>query len=175
MSQTTSDRPDSDRRPALGEALLALGAVAFGAAVVWQTTQIRVTPAYATVGPRTIPYVLGAGLVLVGLWLLVEALRGGGTAGPGADSEDVDPSLPTDWRTVGLMVMALLVYLVLIEPAGFILASTALFAGAAFAMGSRRPVRDIPLGLVLATALYIGFTHGLGLDLPAGILAGVLP
>ncbi len=174
MSDTTTDRNRARPRPAIGEALLALGAVAFGAAVVWQTTQVRISPAYATVGPRTIPYIVGGGLVLVGLWLLVEALRGGGTAVPSADSEDVDPTLPTDWRTVGLLAAALLVYLVLIEPAGFILASTALFAGAAFAMGSRRPVRDFPLGLVLATALYLGFTRGLGLDLPAGLLTGVL-
>jgi putative tricarboxylic transport membrane protein len=72
------------------------------------------------------------------------------------------------------MALSLLAYLLLIEPAGFILASTLLFAGAAFAMGSRRPARDVPIGLVLATVLFLGFTRGLGLDLPAGVLGGVL-
>jgi putative tricarboxylic transport membrane protein len=174
LSHPTADHPDSKRRPALGEALLALGAVAFGVGVVWQTTLIRVTPAYAKVGPRAIPYLIGAGLVLIGFWLLAEALRGRRPAAPGSDSEDADSALPTDWRTVGLMALALLVYLLLIEPAGFILASTLLFVGAAFAMGSRRPARDVPIGLVLATVLFLGFTRGLGLDLPAGVLGAVL-
>ncbi len=174
MSDTTTGHEDAGRRPALGEALLAVATVAFGAAVVWQTTQIRITPAYAKVGPRAIPYLIGAGLVLIGLWLLVEALRGGGAVAASTDSEDADPALPTDWRTVGLLAAALLAYLLLIEPAGFVLASTVLFAGAASAMGSRRPLRDLAFGLALAVALYLGFTRGLGLDLPAGVLAGVL-
>ena len=172
MALDSTPRPP--RRPALGEALLAVATVALGAAVVWQTTMIRVTPAYAKVGPRAIPYLIGAGLVLIGLWLLAEALRGRPLAAPVSDSEDADPALPTDWRTVGLLAAALLLYLVLIEPAGFVLASAVLFTGAAFAMGSRRPVRDIAVGLILAAALYAGFTRGLGLDLPAGLLAGVL-
>jgi len=166
--------PNPQRRVAIGEALLALASVGFGAAVVWQTTQIRLTPAYARVGPRAIPYIVGAGLVVVGCWLLFEALTGRGTAAPAGDSEDVDPSLPTDWRTVGLLTLALAAYLVLIEPAGFVVASTLLFAGAAFAMGSRRPLRDVAIGLVVAVALYLGFTRGLDLNLPAGVLGGVL-
>jgi putative tricarboxylic transport membrane protein len=165
--------PSPVRRPDVGEVLLALGSAAFGAAVIWQTTQIRLTPAYAMVGPRAIPNIVGVGLVAVGLWLLVEAVTGRG-AGPAAGSEDVDLSLPTDWRAVGLVALALVAYLVLIEPAGFVVASTLLFAGAAFAMGSRRPARDAALGLLLALALYLGFTRGLGLDLPAGVLVGVL-
>ena len=161
------------RRPDLGEALLALGTVAFSVAVLWQTTQIRLTPAYSKVGPRVIPYIVGIGLLLVGLWLAVEAFRGG-RAAPNADSEDADPTLPTDWRTVGMLVLALVAYLVLIEPGGFVLASGLLFAGAAFAMGSRRLPRDLALGVLVAAALYAGFTRGLGLDLPAGVLGGVL-
>jgi putative tricarboxylic transport membrane protein len=157
----------------LGELLLALGAVAFGLLVIWQTTAIRVAPIYATVGPRTIPFIVGAGLVLTGLWLAVEALSGRTTAGS-AESEDVDLSLPTDWRTVGLLALVLIVYLLLIERAGFVIASTVLFAGAAAAMGSRRYVRDTVIGVLLALALYLIFNRGLGLNLPAGVLAGIV-
>ncbi len=160
-------------RPDLGRLLLALAVVAFGAAVVWQTTQIRVTPAYAKVGPRVIPYIVGTGLVLVGAWLAYEALTGR-AATSSTDSEDADPTLPTDWRTVGLLALALIAYLLLIEPAGFIIASAVLFAWAAIAMGSRRYARDIVIGILLATALYLLFNRGLGLSLPAGILEGIV-
>jgi putative tricarboxylic transport membrane protein len=156
-----------------GEIILALAVVVFGLGVIWQTTQIRLTPAYSMVGPRVIPYIVGAGLVLTGIWLAVEALTGR-TATVSTESEDVDPPLPTDWRTVGLLTVALLVYLVLLERAGFVIASALLFFGAAYAMGSRSYVRDLIIGVIMAAVLYVGFTRGLGLHLPAGVLKGIL-
>ena len=168
-----SNADSSRRRPDWGETILALATVTFGAAVIWQATQIRLTPAYSQVGPRVIPYIVGTGLVLVGLWLAVEAMTGR-SAAPSADSDDADPTLPTDWRTVALLAVALVVYLFLIEPAGFVVASALLFAGAAFAMGSRRLARDAAIGVLLAAFLYVGFTRGIGLDLPAGVLDGLL-
>ena len=163
----------SSRQIDIGELLLALGAVLFGLLVIWQTTNIRVAPIYSTVGPRVIPYIVGAGLVLTGLWLAFEALTGRTTAGS-AESEDVDLSLPTDWRTISLLALALIAYLLLIERAGFVIASAVLFVGAAYAMGSRRFVRDIVIGVLLALALYVLFNRGLGLDLPAGVLEGIV-
>src|SRR5829696_8907990 len=162
-----------ERRVDIGEMLLASAAVVFGILIIWQTTLIRLTPAYSKVGPRVIPYIVGAGLAVVGIWLAIEALTGRATAGT-AESEDADPTLPTDWRTVGLLVLALLAYLVLIERAGFIIASAILFVMAAFAMGSRRPARDIATGIVMSTALYLVFSRGLGLSLPPGILMGIV-
>ena len=163
----------SSRRVDIGETLLALGAVVFGVLIIWQTTQIRLTPAYSKVGPRVIPYIVGAGLVLLGAWLAYEALTGRAATGS-AHSEDADPTLPTDWRTVGLLALALIAYLFLIEPAGFIIASAVLFAWSSIAMGSRRYARDIVIGILLATALYLLFNRGLGLSLPAGILEGIV-
>ena len=163
----------SSRRVNIGETLLALGAIVFGILIVWQTTLIRLTPAYSKVGPRVIPYIVGAGLVIVGAWLAYEALTGRAATGS-ADSEDADPTLPTDWRCISLLALALIAYLFLIEPAGFIIASAVLFAWAAIAMGSRRYARDVVIGILLATALYLLFNRGLGLSLPAGILQGIV-
>ena len=168
MTPTTSSR-----RVNIGETLLALAAVLFGILIVWQTTLIRLTPAYSKVGPRVIPYIVGAGLVIVGAWLAYEALTGRAAAGS-AESEDADLTLPTDWRCIGLLALALIAYLFLIEPAGFIIASAVLFTWAAIAMGSRRYARDVVIGILLATALYLIFNRGLGLSLPAGILAGIV-
>ena len=156
-----------------GEALLALGAIVFGILIFWQTTLIRLTLAYSKVGPRVIPYIVGAALVIAGVWLAYEALTGRAATGS-AESEDADPTLPTDWRCISLLALALLAYLFLIERAGFIIASATLFVTAAFAMGSRRLARDVAIGVILATVLYIVFTRGLGLSLPAGILEGIV-
>jgi putative tricarboxylic transport membrane protein len=163
----------TERRVDIGETLLALAAVLFGILIVWQTTLIRLTPAYSKVGPRVIPYIVGAGLVIVGAWLAYEALTGRAATGS-AESEDADPTLPTDWRCISLLALALLAYLLLIERAGFIIASATLFVMAAFAMGSRRLARDIAIGVILAAVLYLVFNRGLGLSLPAGILKGIV-
>jgi putative tricarboxylic transport membrane protein len=155
----------------LAELALAAGVVVLGAVVVWQTTDIRLTPVNSRVGPRVIPYIVGAGLVLTGIWLAIDILRGN-IAHPdaGEDAEDADPTLPTDWVTVGLLGLTLLAYYLLIERAGFVIASTLLFFGAAFAMGSRHCLRDLVLGAALSAGAYLLFTEGLSLRLPEGLL-----
>ena len=151
---------------------VALGVVALGAVMLWQTRDIRVTPAYSKVGPRVIPYLVGAGLVLGGIWLAIVVLRERELAAA-ADSEDADPTLPTDWGTIGILAAALVVYLLLIERAGFVIASALLFWGAAFGMGSRRFLRDPVIAVALAAVVYVVFTRGLDLRLPAGWLEGL--
>ncbi len=74
---------------------------------------------------------------------------------------------------IALVVGALAVYLVLIERGGFVIASALLYAGAAGAMGSTRHARNLLTGVVLAGALFVGFTRGLDLRLPAGVLDGL--
>ncbi|MGD9711531.1 MAG: tripartite tricarboxylate transporter TctB family protein [Thermomicrobiales bacterium] len=155
----------------LAELALAVGVTVLGAIVIWQTTEIRLTPINSRVGPRIIPYVIGTGLVVTGIWLFIDILRGRTAAVVGGeDSEDADPTLPTDWKTVGLISASLVAYLLLIERAGFVVASSVLFFGAAFAMGSRRYLRDALAGVLLSMFTFVLFTEGLSLRLPEGIL-----
>ena len=64
--------------------------------------------------------------------------------------------------------------MVLIRPAGFVIASAVLFVAVTYALGSRRLVLNAVVGLVLCAAIYVAFTHGLGLRLPAGVLGTLL-
>jgi putative tricarboxylic transport membrane protein len=160
------------RREQVFELVLALGVVILGGLVVWQTTEIRLTPVNSRVGPRIIPYIVGIGLIVTGCWLAFEVLRGRlGNPEGGEDAEDADASLPTDWTTLTIVGAALVVYLLLIERAGFIIASSLLFFGAAFGMGSRRIVRDAAIAVVLSVGAYVLFTEGLSLRLPKGWLS----
>lgn len=155
----------------IAELILAAGVVALGAIIVWQTTNIRLTPINSRIGPRVIPYIVGSGLIITGLWLAKDVFLGNtATVDAGEDAEDVDPSLPTDWATVAIVGASLLAYLFLIERAGFVIASTVLFFGAAYGMGSRHIVRDLVIGFALSLAAYVLFTEGLSLRLPEGIL-----
>jgi len=157
------------------ELIIAVLVIALGIYVIWETRGIRVPPVQARVGPRVIPYLVGSGLVVLGVWLAIEVLSGR-TAGPSEDAEDADASLPTDWRCIAFLGSALLIYLLLLERAGFVVASALLFLGAAFGMGSRKILRDAAIGIIMAFVVYRAFTHGfwvvdgLGLRLPAGWL-----
>jgi putative tricarboxylic transport membrane protein len=158
-------------RAIAAELLVGLGVVLLGAVVIWQTTEIRLTPINSKVGPRVIPYIVGAGLVFTGIWFVIDVLVGRGTSlAEVEDQEDVDLRVPTDWATLALLGASLVAYLLLIERAGYVIASTALFVGAAIAMGSRRFVRDFVVGLALALVTFEVFTRGLSLRLPEGVL-----
>lgn len=63
-----------------------------------------------------------------------------------------------------------LLFLATLNLAGFIIASTLLSMTVAAGFGSRRPLRNAAVALVLSAALYVAFTRGLGLTLPAGLL-----
>jgi len=68
----------------------------------------------------------------------------------------------------------LLLCLALFERGGFVIASGALFWVAACGFGSRRPLRDAVIAVLLSVAVFLAFTRGLGLTLPLGVLGGVL-
>ncbi|MFF6914775.1 tripartite tricarboxylate transporter TctB family protein [Streptomyces sp. NPDC012466] len=124
------------------------------------------------VGPKSVPVVVGAGLLVIAALLAVDVLRGG--RGQAEGGEDVDLSEPADWRTVLLLAGVFLGAAVLIEPAGFPVAGALLFWGAAFALGSRRTDRDPLIAAGLSLVTYTVFNNLLGVPLPGGPLMGVL-
>ncbi|MFD0424815.1 tripartite tricarboxylate transporter TctB family protein [Streptomyces parvus] len=124
------------------------------------------------IGPRTVPFVVGAGLLLVGALLAVDVLRGG--RGEAEGGEDVDLDEPADWRTVLLLTGVFLATAVLIGPLGFPIAGALLFWGSAYALGSRHHDRDPLIAAGLSLFTYFVFDNLLGVPLPGGPLMGVL-
>lgn len=147
-----------------GAIAVALGIVAVGLVVGYETTQISLSPAYSKVGPKAFPTMVSAGLVILGLALLWHAWRGAWTA------EDDDDAQPTDWRALGWLGFGLVFNVALIGILGFILASTVLFASVARAFGSQRPARDLGIAFAFSSVCYLGFVKVLGINMGAGVL-----
>lgn len=80
----------------------------------------------------------------------------------------------SDWRAMGIVLASLVACIVLLVPAGWIIAAAVLFWGVSYALGSRRPVFDLSIALVMSSLIQLIFGALLGLNLPAGFLAGVL-
>ncbi|MET7326005.1 tripartite tricarboxylate transporter TctB family protein [Streptomyces sp. NPDC005549] len=148
--------------------LLALGVLVLTDAL---TMDVDITQR-GPVGPKTVPVVVGIGLLVIAALLAVDVLRGG--RGEAEGGEDIDLSEPADWRTVLLLSGIFLGAAALIEPAGFPVAGALLFWGAAFALGSRRVDRDPLIAAVLSLITYVVFDKLLGVPLPGGPLMGVL-
>jgi hypothetical protein len=66
------------------------------------------------------------------------------------------------------LALGLVSFVALLNLAGFVVAGTVLFVCTASAFGSRRRLRDALIGLALCATVYVTFTHGLGVPLPAG-------
>lgn len=124
------------------------------------------------VGPKTVPVLVGAGLLVVAVLLAIDVLRGG--RGEAEGGEDVDLSEPGDWRTVLLLAGVFLAFAVLIGPVGFPVSGALLFWGAAYALGSRHLHRDPLIAAGLSLLTYVVFNNLLGVPLPGGPLMGVL-
>ena len=151
-----------------GELLVSIGLAPLGIFVIVSTQDIAALGGYSQVGPRAFPYMIGAGLLIFGGILCWHAVTGGWRNVPADETES-----EADWVAFAILSAGVILHMASIGWAGFVLSSTFLFALIARAFGSRRPFRDIVIGLILSTAAFFIFTHGLGLNLPSGLLGGL--
>jgi putative tricarboxylic transport membrane protein len=158
------------RAPA-GQLAVAAGVIVLGAGVLGGSFYLPTGGGYAQVGPGVVPRIVGILLLILGAFLVSEAVRGGFL---GVD-EEAERKLPMDWGAFGWVSGGILAYGVLIEYLGFIISSTLLFVLVARGFSSRRYGLNVVTGVVLASAVFAMFNYGLGLTLPAGILKAVLP
>ncbi len=153
-------------RPAAGQVATGVVVVLFGIGVLAAGAGLPVEAGYAGVGPGALPLIVGIGLTVLGVLLTWQAWRHG--------FDDIDEAAERaagfDWPGFLWVSAAILAYGLLVERAGFVLASTLLFAMVARGFGSRRVVRDLVAGLLVAGAVYLLFAAGLNINLPAGLL-----
>ena len=124
------------------------------------------------VGPRAFPYVIGTVLVVLAVLLALTTARGDV---PEAEAgEDVDLTVRADWTTVLKLVGVLVFTIATIGWLGWAITGAVLFAGAAWALGSRTLARDVVVGAVLAVGSWYLFYSGLEIPLSPGVLDGVL-
>ena len=163
-----AERSSRRAQVAVSLAVLALGAVATVVAL-----SLPGEGGYARIGPDVVPKAVAAGLVVLGAWLLRDALRGGWRApvpeDPAARGEHAFVPAAFGWVLAGLVAQ-----MALVRDAGFPLAAAVLFACVARGFGSSRPLRDALVGLALGVAAYLFFARLLGVGLPAGWLHPLL-
>jgi putative tricarboxylic transport membrane protein len=144
-----------------------------GVVVIIDATRIgAATSSNDPVGPKALPFVIGAALLLISVLYALDVARGG--VGEAEAGEDIELGTPADWRTVGLLAGAFVVNALLIERLGWVISGALLFAMSAYALGNRHHVRGLAIGVGMSLSTFYAFAIGLGVSLPAGILQGIL-
>jgi putative tricarboxylic transport membrane protein len=157
------------RRP---ELVLALVVLALGAFVIVGTADVTAAGSTFGLGPRFFPIIVGSSLLLIGLFYVIDVVRGG--RGDPEQTEDADTDAATDWRTVALVSVIFLAFAGLLDLLGWIIAGALLFFGLSLTLGAEHRLRTGVIAVVLSTLTYLAFVKGLGVTLPAGLLSGVI-
>lgn len=152
---------------------LCAGLALVGVIVIVDASRIgHIATSNDPIGPRAMPFVVGALLILVSIFYAVDVARGG--LGEEEAGEDIDLGHTADWKTVGILAGAFVLNAVLMEPLGWVISGSILFFLSAFALGNRHHVRGLAIGITLSLITFYAFVIGLGVNLPAGILQGIL-
>lgn len=116
------------------------------------------------VGPGLLPTIVAAGFVLFGGGLALQGLKSARVALP--------PLTVLSWqalRVPTVVIGGLLLYIAVLEPIGFLVATTAYVAAVILVSGGR-----LVSGLIFAAAITLGidwvFLNLMGVPLPAGII-----
>ena len=169
MNHPSPTQPISQRLR--GPRWLALILLLLGLVALSQIFQIGQAAGYVVIGPRFFPSVVVGGLLLLSLLFLLRTTRF-----PDADlaAQAASEDATTDWMTMGQVAVTLVVYVFLLGPLGYSVATALFFPVIAWILGSRHPARDLLIGFLLGLVIYLAFTRVLGVRLPAGILRGLL-
>ena len=125
-----------------------------------------------TISPKLFPLIIGWFLLLLCVLLTIQIIRGDTAIPEGLKPEDkIEKS---DYKSFAFVLLSFLSYIVLITRGGFVVASAVVFVGIAFSFGNRKFVKTLLIGLIFAAVTYFTFTRYLHVDLPAGILKGIL-
>lgn len=144
---------------------------ALGAYAIYDATTLNVGFA-DPVGPRVFPYVIGSALLVLAVLLGIATARG--DRGEPEAGEDIDLDHRPDMVTVLKLISILVFNIATIDFLGWAVTGAVLFAGCAWALGSRTPVRDSVIGILMSVGTWYFFYSGLDVPLSPGILDGIL-
>ncbi len=157
------NEPAARKRPEVSALVVAAALFVTAAAIVIDASRLEITSTYG-LGPKAVPFVIAAGLVLLGIGHVVMAFIG-----------DWPEPEPGDPKAIFLILGGLVALIALIAlGGGFIPATTILFAATATAFGRRAILTDLLIGFVLALVVFLIFDKLLTLSLPIGPIERLL-
>lgn len=149
-----------------GPRLAGLFLLAGSVAILVAVTAIPGRGGYSTSGPRFFPLVVAIVLIVLSVLYMARTF-----VRPDVElaARSAEEDAATHWPTPALISVALVVYVFLLDPLGYPVATALLFVAVTRLLGSRQLVRDAIVGVVLGLLVFTAFTQYLGVSLPAGL------
>ena len=141
--------------------------------LTWQTATMEVL-GKSVPGPQffpTIVCILLYGVVIAHTIQILRAPRGGAAVKVETAKQYKTQS---DWKTMGMVIAGVIVFILVLSYAGWIISAAALFWVVARALGSKKALMDVSIALLFSSVIQLAFNAGLGLNLPSGFLEGLL-
>ena len=152
-------QPSRSRRPDRAALAAAAFLATLGAIILWDVSHLNAVLNYSPVGPTSVPYAVAIGLIVLAAWTVLEAFHGDF---PEREPQQIGPVLCIVGGLAGQML--------LLDTAGFSIATGVLFAATAYAFGRRKLWISLPFGILFSLAVWIVFARQLQLSMPAGPL-----
>lgn len=174
----TGGSPTVRREVDLGGLVIPLVLAAIGTFLLVGNLTMDVAGEGGLFGPKAFPWIVLVLCYAVAALMAIEVLRPrpvavssdpGDEADTILDHEAVDTGV-SNWRSVGIVIGGVLLFAVALEPIGWLIAGTALFAIVAFGLGARSPLGSFLGGLGMTAAIQVLFSGFLGIHIPPGIL-----
>ena len=152
------------------ESCVATACLLVGCVLAWGAVDISSEAGYSGVGPNFLPWVVAITLIVCGVLLLIQSLKGGFLA-----REAPEGAATGDWVSFACISAALLLNALLITSIGFILSCALAFVIAVrgFHLSQGRPrasfaawIKDALVGLAISAPVFWLFTKILGVNLP---------
>lgn len=165
-------------RRALGALIIPVVLLVVGIALVTGIVTMEETGDGGVFGPKAFPWLIAALCFVVAALMTLQVLRPSAatpTADPGDEADEIldgEPEAPagTNWRAVIIVVAGVLLFILMLEPIGWLISATLLFGIVAAGMGARNHAVSLVAGLGLAAAIQLVFSGLLGIYIPPGIL-----
>lgn len=130
-------------------------------------------------GPKTFPAIVATLCFVVAALMAVSILRSSGaaieSADPGDEADlilDADAPAPegSNWQAVSIVVGGVILFIVMLQPIGWLISATVLFVIVSYGLGARNLVASLLGGLGMAALIQLAFSALLGIHIPPGIL-----
>jgi putative tricarboxylic transport membrane protein len=155
--------PSQQRRIDVAGLVIALVLLGLAGLVWWDMTKLQILSPY-DLGPKAMPIIVSAGLVLLAVGNGIGALRG-----------DLPERESLDWKPIVLILGGLACLIILVRfGGGFMIGTALLFAATSTAFGRRAFLTDLLIGAAIAVVIYLLFAKLLTLSLPTGPLERLL-
>jgi len=162
---------DASRHRAPGELVFAAAMLLFGLTALWLAWRIAGFSSWSS--PGVMPLIAAAAMSGSGLVILRNTLH--------MKRPEISPGSTLSRQflrrvtplPIVLFTALIVVYMLALEPLGFVLSSFAFLVASMFALGSRRILFTVVVSAVSLAAIYVIFQTAFAVVLPEGILRGV--